>query len=186
MNWIISVSRCVALLFVFLVGCNCVLAQDFEMSIENEYSLGPGDLIIISVFGQDDLTLETRLSNIGTIKYPFLGEITLVGRTVNEIELTIDNGLRGDYLVNPSVSVSVIEYRPFFIDGEVNRPGGYPYQPGLSFDRAVALAGGYTERANKSLVELRRVVDGDEVNLELSIDSIVLPGDIITIPSRFF
>ncbi|MGQ8365252.1 polysaccharide biosynthesis/export family protein [Glaciecola sp. 1036] len=165
------------------------LASGFAQAQEpaqDAYSLGSGDVIKITVFGQEDLTLETRLSNIGNIKYPFLGEIKLIGRTVDEVEQLIDQGLRGDYLVDPSVSVTVIEYRPFFIDGEVKKPGGYPYQPGLSFDRAVALAGGYTERANKSLVFAKRVVNGQETTLELDSNYIVYPGDIITIPSRFF
>lgn len=152
-----------------------------------DYTLGAGDVIRITVFGQNDLSFETRLSNIGTFKYPFLGDIMLVGKTVSEVEKTIDDGLRGDYLVNPSISVSVIEYRPFFIDGEVKRPGGYPYQPSLTVGKAAALAGGYTERAalNKP-VTVRRNVTGSEASIELSNNDIVMPGDIITIPARFF
>ncbi|MFC3121290.1 polysaccharide biosynthesis/export family protein [Agaribacter flavus] len=157
-----------------------------SMANLGEYTLGAGDLVNITVFGEEDLFVETRVSNVGVIKYPFLGELQLIGKTVNEVERIIDEGLRGDYLINPTVSVSVIEYRPFFIDGEVKRPGGYSYQPGLSFDKAVALAGGYTERANKAKVNTKRIIDGREESLELSVGDIVLPGDIITIPSRFF
>jgi len=154
---------------------------------EREYVLGSGDEIQITVFGQADLTVETRLSNVGVIRYPFLGDIRLDGKTVNEIEQTIDSGLRGDYLVNPSVSVTVIEYRPFFIDGAVKRPGGYPYQPGLTIDKAAALAGGYSERAAKGKVIIRRIVDGREVDLELSDNKTqIKPGDIVTFEERFF
>ena len=154
---------------------------------ETEYTLGSGDVVRINVFGQDDLTVETRLSNIGVIRYPFLGDITLIGKTVNQIETMIDKGLRGDYLVNPSVSVTVVEYRPFFIDGEVKRPGGYPYQPGLTVDKAAALAGGYTERAaTKGEMTVRRKINGSNNTIELKADDMIMPGDIITVQSRFF
>jgi polysaccharide export outer membrane protein len=155
-------------------------------SIESQYALGSGDVIKITVFGQNDLSLETRLSNVGVIRYPFLGDITLVGKTVAEIERLIDQGLRGDYLVDPSVSVTVVEYRPFFIDGEVAKPGGYPYQPGLTVAKAAAVAGGYTERASKSVVTILRSVTGTEVSIEAAPQEIVMPGDIINVPQRFF
>ena len=151
-----------------------------------QYTLGSGDRVKITVFGQDDLMVETRLSNVGVINYPFLGDINLVGLTVNEVENLIDNGLRGDYLINPSVSVTVIEYRPFFIDGAVKRPGGYPYQPGLSINKAAALAGGFTERANRSSVTITRKLSGQETEIEASITDIILPGDVVTVNERFF
>lgn len=170
--------------FVLLL-INFVMPVSAQVS-ESEYTLGAGDLIKITVFGQDDLSLETRLSNVGYIRYPFLGDIGLVGKTVNQVEQLIDTGLRGDYLINPSVSVTVEEYRPFFIDGEVKRPGGYPYQPGLTIDKAAALAGGYTERAAKGQVIVRRLIAGSESNFELSSNEIIMPGDIVTVKSRFF
>lgn len=178
--------------FVYLLVLSAMLAAGFVSNAsaqlnETEYTLGSGDLIRITVFGQDDLTVETRLSNVGVIRYPFLGDITLVGNTVNQVEQLIDKGLRGDYLVNPSVSVTVLEYRPFFIDGEVKRPGGYPYQPGLSIDKAAALAGGYTERAaTKGEMVVRRTLQGNELSLTLAANDIVMPGDIITVQARFF
>lgn len=151
-----------------------------------QYTLGSGDIIGINVFGEEDLSFEIRLSNVGVLRYPFLGDIQLTGKTVGEIEKLIDEGLRGDYIIDPSVSVIVIEYRPFFIDGEVQEPGGYPFQPGLSLDKAVALAGGFTERANKKSMSIRRQIDGQETLIELNADGTVFPGDIITIGSRFF
>ncbi|MFC4701994.1 polysaccharide biosynthesis/export family protein [Glaciecola siphonariae] len=155
-------------------------------NVEGDYILGSGDEIKITVFGQEDLTVETRLSNNGVIRYPFLGDIRLVGKSVNQVELLIDQGLRGDYLVDPSVSVTVIEYRPFFINGEVSKPGGYPYQPGLTVEKAAALAGGYTERAAKSSVLIRRNITGTETSIESATSEIVMPGDIITVQQRFF
>jgi polysaccharide export outer membrane protein len=177
---------------MLIMGFSAIVAQTSAaqtgpaQSSEGEYTLGSGDVIRITVFGQDDLSVETRLSNVGIIRYPFLGDIRLVGKSVNEVELLIDSGLRGDYLIDPSVSVTVIEYRPFFIDGEVNRPGGYPYQPGLTVEKAAALAGGYTERASKNLVSVRRNVSGREVTIEVQPSETIMPGDIVTVKQRFF
>jgi polysaccharide export outer membrane protein len=173
---------CAILLFVFFANSNVEAKY-----LESEYILGSGDEVQITVFGQGDLSVSTRLSNLGVIRYPFLGDIRLVGKTVNEVEQLIDQGLRGDYLVDPSVSVTIVEYRPFFIDGAVNKPGGYPYQPGLTIDKAAALAGGYTKRASRDKYIIRRNNNAAEVDLKLNdTDTFVLPGDIITVKESFF
>lgn len=169
----------------------CVLVVISTMAVSqeadlNQYRLGSGDVIKITVFGQDDLSLTTRLPHLGSIKYPFLGDITVVGLTASELEKKIYDGLKPDYLIEPSVSVSIQEYRPFFIDGEVKRAGGYPYQPGLSIDKAAALAGGYTERASKTKIVIRREVDGQIQSFTASANDTVLPGDIITVQQSFF
>ncbi len=160
-------------------------AQEGNLSM-SQYQLGSGDRINISVFGQDDLSMEIRLPDVGTINYPFLGELKLVGMTAAEVESLIYEGLLGDYLVNPSVSVSIVEYRPFFIDGEVKRPGGYPYQPGLSVNKAAALAGGYTERANRDKITIVRETDGQQFEFSVSVTDMIQPGDIVTVNQRFF
>lgn len=172
---------------IFTLAALLSASQAHAQLDASQYTLGAGDVVKITVFGQSDLTVETRLSTQGIIRYPFLGDIELVGKSLSQVEQLIDAGLRGDYLVNPSVSVTIVEYRPFFIDGEVKRPGGYPYQPGLSIDKAAALAGGYTERAAvNGQMEIRRVVAGKEVTLALRANDTILPGDIITIQARFF
>lgn len=163
----------------------CAWAQEGNLSM-SQYQLGSGDRINISVFGQDDLSMEIRLPDVGTINYPFLGELKLVGMTAAEVESLIYEGLLGDYLVNPSVSVSIVEYRPFFIDGEVKRPGGYPYQPGLSVNKAAALAGGYTERANRDKITIVRETDGQQFEFSVSVIDMIQPGDIVTVNQRFF
>jgi polysaccharide export outer membrane protein len=173
-----------------LVLCFSLLVASFmssevESSVE-QYRLGSGDIVKISVFGQDGLSLETRLPQTGIISYPFLGDIKAVELTVSELEQFIFAGLEGDYLISPSVSVTVIEYRPFFIDGEVKESGGYPYQPGLSVDKAAALAGGYTERASKTKIVIVRDISGVQTTLSAQSSDIVLPGDIITIQQTFF
>ena len=177
-------KRTFAVFILMLVSC-CSMAQEGNLNMSS-YRLGVGDKVSINVFGQSDLSMETRLPDVGKINYPFLGELKLVGLTLSEVENLIYTGLEGDYLVNPSVAVSIIEYRPFFIDGEVKNPGGYPYQPGLSVNKAAALAGGYTERASRSDIQVVRERDGKQQTMEVNVSHLIQPGDIITIPQRFF
>ncbi len=155
-------------LIFLLFGSLQVIAQEGNLSM-SQYQLGSGDRIQISVFGQEDLSMEVRLPDVGTINYPFLGEIKLVGLTAAQVEQLIYEGLLGDYLVNPSVSVAIVEYRPFFIDGEVKRPGGYAYQPGLSVNKAAALAGGYTERAARDKITIIRQKDGRNTEFTVTV-----------------
>ena len=131
LKWLVVI----AVIVHAVININIAVAQQGNLSM-SQYQLGSGDKINISVFGENDLSLEVRLPDVGTINYPFLGEVKLVGLTAAEVEQLIYTGLKGDYLINPSVSVTITEYRPFFIDGEVKRPGGYPYQPGLTVNKA--------------------------------------------------
>ncbi len=156
-----------------------------------EYRLGSGDLISIQVFGEDDLTMEIKLSDKQSISYPFLGDVDVLGRTITEVEATITDGLKGDYLIEPRVSVTVKEYRPFFITGEVEEPGGYPYQPGLTLRKAITLAGGLTERASKSKMYVTQKgvgqnQKGKENRRVIRMDDPVHPDDVITIEQSFF
>ncbi|MGO4891728.1 polysaccharide biosynthesis/export family protein [Flavobacterium sp. W21_SRS_FM6] len=170
----------------FLMCC-LISTLSFSQQINlSQYRLGSGDVIKISVFGQSDLSLTTRVPHMGVINYPFLGDIQVVGLTASELESNIYKGLKGDYLVEPSISVTVEEYRPFFIDGEVKKSGGYPYQPGLSVDKAAALAGGYTERASRTKILIRRDISGEQKLIEAKPTDTVLPGDIVTIQQSFF
>lgn len=174
------------LLSILAVVFGLMSFQSEAQLTSNQYTLGAGDLVSISVYGQEDLSMESRLTDVGVVNYPYLGEITVIGMTVSELEAYIYTGLKGDYLVEPSVSVGIKEYRPFFINGEVNKPGGYSFQPGLSIDKAAALAGGYTERASKSKIFIVREVDGEQVEIVADSNTSVLPGDIITIEQSFF
>lgn len=152
-----------------------------------QYRLGSGDVIRINVFGELDLTFEEiRLTDAGTFSYPFIGEVRANGKTAVEIENIIADSLRGEYLVDPRVSVSVLQYREFFISGEVKEPGGYPFQPGLTLRRAVALAGGLTERASTKRITIIRDTSGGRTPEAASLDTILMPGDTITIDQGFF
>lgn len=170
--------------FCFFAGL--LLSLNATISFANEsYLLGPGDKVSIKVFGQDDLSIETLLGNSGKINYPFLGSISVAGLTIKQLETFIESGLLGDYLVNPNVYVQVTEYRPFYIHGEVKKPGGYPYHPGMTINQAVALAGGLTERADKEKIAIFK--EGDKNTKQVaSLEYNVNAGDTITIDQRFF
>ncbi len=153
----------------------------------SRYRLSTGDVISISVYGEDDMTRgKIRLTDAGTISYPVLGEIQVRGKTVGELEKFLTDGLRGRYLVNPRVAVTIDEYRPYFINGQVSNNGSFPYQPGLTVRKAVSVAGGFKERASLSKITIVR--DGDATNTPVKADlnAQVHPGDIITVGESFF
>lgn len=172
---------CAALLFAF---CGAwAKAQDSVSS----YRLGAGDVITVQVLGEEDLKREKiRLSDAATISYPILGEIRLAGKTVGELERLIHDGLKGRYLVNPQVTVTINEYRNFFINGQVERPGGYPFIPGLTVRKAVSLAGGFKERASREKIFVIREEDRTQTPRKVDLNAAINPGDIITVEESFF
>jgi len=155
-------------------------------SISN-YRLASGDVISIQVLGEEDLKREKiRLSDAATISYPILGEIKLFGKTVAELETLIRDGLKGRYLVNPQVTVTIVEYRNFFVNGQVEKPGGYPYSPGLTVRKAVSIAGGFRERASKEKIFIISDDDRSQTPRRVDQNAVVKPGDIITVEESFF
>ena len=154
----------------------------------SRYRLASGDVLSIYVLGEDDLKREkVRLTDAGTIQYPVLGEIRIRGLTTGELEQKITSGLRAsDYLKNPKVTVSIDEYRPFFINGEVYKPGGYPYVPGLTVLKAVSLAGGFKDRASKTNMFVVRDGTPNEQRRKVALDTAIYPGDILTVEESFF
>ena len=162
---------------LFLV---CVGVVQAESSL-SQYRLSSGDLVNIRVFGEEELTLETRLSDTGTISYPLLGELRVVGKTTGQLESVLIRKLKNGYLVDPNVSVSVSEYRKFFVNGEVQDPGGFPYLPGLTVQKAVSFAGGFSERASKRNIYILREGDDDGKPAAVALNCLVKPGDILAI-----
>ncbi|WNC69633.1 polysaccharide biosynthesis/export family protein [Thalassotalea nanhaiensis] len=150
------------------------------------YRLDTGDVINISVFGEEDLSKQVLINNRGSINYPFLGELNVRGLTLQQIEEKITQGLKPDYLINPNVSVAIVTYRSFFIEGQVKNSGAYAYQPGLTIAKAVVLAGGFTERASKDKLFVVKANDPNHEEIRVSINTLVEPGDIITVKQSFF
>jgi len=150
------------------------------------YTLGPGDRLEIQVFGHEDLSDEHEVDGSGKISVPLAGKVDVGGLTVDAAEKAVKNALQPDYLVDPSVSIEILNYRPFYILGEVRKPGSYNYVSGLTVVEAVALAGGYTYRADKDDVTVIRAKDPDNREQEVRQDSRIMPGDKIHVPERFF
>lgn len=156
-----------------------------ELEQPSEYRLGPGDQLRITVFGENDLTGLYLVGSQGVIAYPLVGEVHAAGLTVLEFTESLQTALE-QYLRAPNVSVEVANYRPFFILGEVQRPGTYPYSANLTVLNAVATAGGFTPRANRGRVFIRHANEPEEHAYPLQITTPVLPGDTVRIGERFF
>ena len=150
-----------------------------------DYSLGSGDKLRVIVFGEENLSGEFDIGGSGTVALPLIGQVPAKGRTLSEFEDAVEARLRDGYLTNPRVSVEVLNYRPFYIYGEIASAGQYPYTSDMTILNAVAVAGGYTYRANTDRVYITRG-DGAEVAYPASQAVKVLPGDIVRIPERFF
>jgi len=157
-----------------------------ESGFAEGYLLGVGDRISVIVLGEKDLSMELLVNGQGAINYPFLGEIRVAGLTVNALRDEIESRLKPDYLLDPQVTVQVLEYRKFFVNGEVQRPGGFAWQPGMTVRKAAALAGGFTQRASRSRLFIIRDADADKKPVQVDIDARVAPGDILTIDQSFF
>ena len=153
---------------------------------DNAYKLDAGDKLRVIVFGEMDLGGEYEVDGSGYVRLPLIGQLRAGGLAVNEFEESMKAALEKGYLRDARVSVEVINYRPFYILGQVNRPGEYPYVNGMSVLNAVALAGGYTYRANESNVYLRRRGASEESLVPATQMTRVQPGDIITVRERFF
>lgn len=151
-----------------------------------QYLLGPGDQLRVIVFGQQDLSGDFEIDGTGLLSLPLIGKIRVGGNTLAEAESTIIKELKPDYLKDPHVSLQVLNYRPFYIIGEVQAPGSYPYVNGMTILEAVAIAGGFTYRAKESRMKIIRATDSTRQKNTVSPGTVVFPGDVIEIPERFF
>jgi polysaccharide export outer membrane protein len=153
---------------------------------DGNYRLGAGDKMKITVYGELDLSGEFLVSANGHVQFPLLGEIQAADLTAQEFAKSLTTELGAKYLRDPKVSIEILNYRPFYIIGEVNKPGEYPYESGLSLHGAVALAGGYTYRAKESAVYIRRMGSEAESSVPVTGQLKIYPGDVVRIPERFF
>lgn len=151
------------------------------------YRLGPGDVLRIITFGDQQLTGEFRVSDSGNIAVPLLGNVPAGGLSTTELEHSISRLLREKNLFrNPSVAVEVLTYRPIFVLGEVSKPGQFPYQPGMTVLAAVAIAGGFTYRAVEDYALIVRTTGDHATEGRVLRQTLVQPGDVITVPERRF
>jgi len=151
------------------------------------YTVGQGDRLQVRVFGEPTLTGLYAVDGAGAISMPLLRSVQVAGLTTQRVEQRIASRLRKKFLRNPNVSVEIRTYRPFYILGEVNRSGQYPYVDGMSVQSAVAIAGGFTPRARRSSVKVtRRFSKNNTRTLTLRSSSVLQPGDTIVVEERFF
>ncbi len=169
---------------IMLAACIALAAPALAQN-NAEYPLGPGDKIRVSVFNEPDLTRDVQVSADGKITYPLIGEINADGKTLPALADSIADALK-TYLRQARVTAEIVEYRPFSIIGEVKSPGSYPYSPNLTVIDAVARAGGFSDRAAKKKVFIRRAKEVNEVKYTLSDSTPVRAGDTVRIGERLF
>jgi protein involved in polysaccharide export with SLBB domain len=155
-------------------------------AVQSDYQLGAADKVRIIVFNEPSLSGEFFVNTAGALSLPLIGDVTARGKTLNQVAQAITDQLKGRYVLQPRVSIDVLTFRPFYILGEVNKAGEYPYSTGLTVDAAVALAGGFTYRANRKKVFVRHINDDQPERVELSPDLKVMPGDTIRIGERYW
>jgi polysaccharide export outer membrane protein len=175
-EWLI---RFWAIVFICLLGSSPAVSQDYE------YSLGTGDQLRVTVFGHEDLSGEFEVDSAGRVTLPLVGDLLVVNRSLDNVEQQIVSVLKPDYLKNPQVSVEIINYRPFYIIGEVANPGSYAYVGGMRVINAVAMAGGFTYRAKEDDLLLTRA-KGNGKQERAGQETPVFPGDVIEVAERFF
>lgn len=151
-----------------------------------EYRTGSGDKLRITIFGHEDLSGEFQVDGSGYISVPLIGNVEAGDKTAQELGEAIAHKLKPDYLKNPQISVEILNYRPFYILGEVKNPGSYAYVNGMTVVNAIALGGGYTYRGREDKVYIIRANDPKRTKQPASHDTAVLPGDVIEVPERFF
>ncbi len=173
------IQRSQAVLFLVLLAA---LFAPVVVASPGEYRIAPGDLISITVFGEEDLSLErVRVAANGMVSFPLLGEVQVRNYTARGLEIRLTNLLRDGYLKKPKVTVSVLEYRPFYIKGGVKGTGAYPYQQGMTVEKALTLAGGFTADAAESKITIVRENSLSPEPIPADLTTAVLPGDIINV-----
>ena len=157
-----------------------------QVAHANPYILGSGDTVKIHVFQEPDLSIEVKISDNGTVNFPLIGYIKIAGLSSEETEALLNRKLRGDYLIDPQISVSVIRHRPFFITGAIRSPGSYEYQPGMSVRQAIAIAGDFTDRASRSKIYIIKENESSKDRRKIKLDEPIGPGDTITVRESLF
>ncbi|MDR3466576.1 MAG: polysaccharide export protein [Xanthobacteraceae bacterium] len=153
---------------------------------EAPYRLDAGDRLRVVVFGQDGLTNSYAVDAGGSITMPLIGAVKARGLTPAALAQAITARLRGGYIREPYVAVEVEAYRPFFILGEVAAPGQYPYVPNMTVESAVAIAGGFTPRAQKAAVDLTRTEASGPLRASVPLGTPLRPGDTVVVTERWF
>lgn len=189
MRFSVTAAIAAAVLAIFVcAGAQRAWAADETAAprVIPEYHLGASDKIRVITFGEESLTGEFFIGGSGKVSLPLIGEVQASGLTIPQFQKEVETALKDGYLKDPHVSVEVLTYRPFYILGEVTKPGEYPFTNGLTVLNAVATANGFTYRANTKRVFIKRADSTDEQEFPLTSDLLVAPGDTIRIAERYF
>ncbi|MBF0155032.1 MAG: polysaccharide export protein [Magnetococcales bacterium] len=182
-KWAKLLFCCMVVLLALTRGV--AIAAD-DANLRSQYRLGPGDKIQVTVNEEPDLSGIHKIEPNGKFSFAFLGDIAVSGLTVKDVERVLRNQLSDGYLRKPIVSVTVVDFRLYFISGEVKNPGGFAYQPGLTVRKAVTLAGGFTERASDKKITVIRGNDPSHKEQSVRLDDPIYPDDFLSIPEGFW
>ena len=177
------------LLAVSLTACSTTTPPPGTAAYQPaEYKLGAGDQLRIVVFGENDMSKEYLVSSAGNVAFPLVGNIPVTGKSVDGLKTFLETTLANGYLNDPRVTVEVLNNRPFFILGEVEKAGKYPAEDQLTAIQAIALAGGFTYRADQREVYIRRAGQSGEETYDLGSGRPIYigPGDTIRVGERYF
>ena len=155
--------------------------------LDDSYRLSPGDQISVQVYGENELSKEYSVGANGRISFPFIGELPVARLTSKQVGSLLADALRGTYLIDPKVTVTVIRYLPIYLNGQVKSPGAHDYEPGLTVRKAITLAGGFTDRASTRRIYLvpANQPEGAQPR-KVGLEQPVQPGDTITVEESFF
>jgi protein involved in polysaccharide export with SLBB domain len=192
-QWLSGPLRCLWLAFLVCLGLGLAacasnsppLPPELAQQSASVYRLGLGDKVRINVYGERELSGEYQVSANGSVAMPLVGDVPAVGLSARELEQRLVERYRG-YLKDPKIAVEVYDFRPYFVLGEVERPGQYPAQEGTTLLGAIATAGGFTYRADRGRVFIRRGGDGKEYQVDPTANVMVAPGDVIRVGERYF
>jgi polysaccharide export outer membrane protein len=178
----------VALLAIAMAGCSGYRPTPaaFHEALSQPYLLGAGDSVRVTVFEQEGLSNTYSVDQAGYIAFPLIGGVAARGRTAAQIEQEIASRLANGYIRDPDVSVEIDRYRPIFVMGEVSAAGQYSYVPGMTVQKAVAVAGGFTARANQSNADVTRDINGEIITGRVLMSDPLLPGDTVYVRERLF
>jgi polysaccharide export outer membrane protein len=190
-----NLFRCIAAAGLAVIVTGCAASRPMGGSVEaimaareaaQTYRLAAGDKLHVAVFNEDNLSGDFVVGPDGRVALPLAGPVQAAGLTLPQFQQAVTARLKDGVVQNPSVAVTASDLRPYYILGEVNKPGKYSYTPELTVMNAVATAEGFTYRADKNMVYVRHAADSGEREMPLTATTAVLPGDTIRIEQRYF
>ncbi|MEO6013996.1 MAG: polysaccharide biosynthesis/export family protein [Devosia sp.] len=175
----------IPLLVAVLSGCAMNKVATYKVEAPSAYSLDTGDVLRVTVYGDETLTNTYAVTDKGTISFPLAGQVMVRGQSVVTAERMITELLANGYMISPKVSVEIATYRPFFIDGAVTTGGQYPYVYGMTARAAIATAGGFKEFADRNQVQIFRKIGKTMTQKSVGLDQPIMPGDTVVVHERW-